>query len=149
MKILYLFLLVILLESCFLFGKFKKDQLSFTENGKPVAYTVVIPKKFASHKSSTDSSGNQMVFYHYPDGTTLYFVRAADTSIQYQPINYALNIPKALYNTIFFKGIDSNGAYWRETRYGIYKIGYYGASPGEDWKFDSALNYFTLRALPQ
>ena len=149
MKILLPLFLTVLLQSCFLFGRFTKDHITFNEQGAAVSRTIIVPKKFSRSESSTDSSGNQVRLYHYADGTKLYFVKAEDTAVQYQPINYAVNIPKALYNTIFFKGVDSVGGYWRETRYGNYKIGYYSASRGEDWKFDSSLNYFTLRTLPQ
>ena len=147
MKFLYFGVLTLLCQSCFLFGQFKKDRVAFTEDGVQKNYTIIVPKRFNKTENRVDSSGNEEHYYSYPDGTLLYFVRAADTSVPYQPINYGVNLPKQLYGTLFFKGLDSTDHYWRETRFGPYKLGYYAAKPGEDWKFDSALNYFTLRSV--
>ena len=139
-----IFILVLLLQSCFLFRPFKKASVTFNENGSEKKYTLVVPKGFRDSEKRVDTSGNQEWYFHYGDGTTLYFVKAADTSISYQPIRYEFNIPKPLNHTMFFKGIDSAGRYWRESRFGNYKSGYWSAESGEDWKYDSAVNYFSL-----
>ena len=144
-----LFFTVISLQSCFLFGKFRKQQLSFSDQDAPASYQVLLPKGFTSAHKRIDTTGNEEVYYHYADGSQLYFVRVKDSSVAYQPINYALNLPRSLYHSIYFKGIDSLGRYWRETRFLNYKLGYRSVEPGEDWKFDSALNYFSLRAVVQ
>jgi hypothetical protein len=145
MKIFFcFFILITVCQSCFLFPKFKKESFSFNEKGQQKNFTVVIPKGFSKSEKRMDSSGNEEQFYYYPGGTSLYFVRVVDTAVQYQPINYELNIPKEIYSTVFFKRIDSANRLWRETRFSNYKLGYRSAEKGEDWKFDSAINYFSI-----
>ena len=117
------------------------------EDGRQKTYTVMVPKGFKRTESTTDSLGNEQHLYYYSGGTRLYFVRVKDSAAQYQPINYAVNLPKNIYNTTYYKGIDSSYRYWRESRFGNYRLGYYAAEAGEDWKFDSALNYFSLRSV--
>jgi hypothetical protein len=148
MKLFLFSLVIVIFSSCFLFGKFKKNRISFEENGVSKSYQVLIPKGFKTTKKKTDTAGNEAQFYYYADGAVLYFAKARDTTVQYQVINYDENLPRELYNTIFFKGVDDDYEhYWRETRFGIYKIGYLHVDEGEDWKFDSAINYFTLRSV--
>ena len=85
-----------------------------------------------------------MRYFLYPGGTELYFAFLKDTTRELQAINYDDNIPKELYQTIFYKGIDSTNHYWRETRFGNYKAGYKNVDEGEDGVFDSSINYFSL-----
>ena len=144
MRVSLFFILIIAFPSCFLFNQFRKDSFSFSENGVQKNYTTVVPKGFSKAEKKFDSSGNEAQFYYYPDGTSLYFVKLVDTSVQYQPINYLENQPKEIYNTIFYKRFDSVERYWRETRFDNYKLGYRSAKKGEDWKFDSAINYFSI-----
>jgi hypothetical protein len=143
---LFLFLgLALVFSSCFLLSDFKKERLTFTENGVSKNYTVVVPKGAKKTQRRVDSSGNEEMYYHYSNGTTLYFVKVVDTNLHYLPIDYETNLPKSIYNTLFFKGVDSsNTYYWRETRFDHYKLGYLDAERGEEWKFDSAINYFSL-----
>jgi len=143
MKFFYL-LLLLACQSCFLFPKFRKDNISFTENGLQKNYRVVVPKGYNKKEKLTGPTGNEEMYYHYPGGALLYFARVTDTAIQYQPLNYELNMPKELYHALFYKGIDStNQYYWRENRINHYKIGYTRAAAGDDWRFDSSLNYFS------
>jgi hypothetical protein len=146
---LFLFLyIVVVFSSCFLFRDLKKDRFSFEENGVRTSYNVVIPKGFKRKETKADATGNIAQFYYYADGAVLYFAKVKDTTMQYQPINYEENIPKELYNTIYFKGIDPDyDHYWRETRFGNYKAGYLRVEGDEDWKFDSSINYFSLRSV--
>ncbi len=148
MKYFYL-LLLLACQSCFLFPKFRKDQINFTENGLQKNYRVVVPKGYNQKEKITGATGNQEIYYHYPGGAVLYFAHVTDTAYQYQPINYQVNMPKELYHALFYKGIDSTYSYyWRENRVGDYKIGYIKAAAGDEWRFDSALNYFSLRIPP-
>ena len=148
MKLFLFTIIVVCGSSCFLARNFKKNRISFQENGVSTSYKVIIPRGFKRTEKKVDTAGNEAQFYYYADGAVLYFVRARDTSVQVQTINYDENVPKELYNTIFFKGVDENYEnYWRETRFGNYKAGYLNVEPGEDWKFDSALNYFALRSV--
>lgn len=74
----------------------------------------------------------------------MYFALLSDTTTQLQTINYDENIPKELYHTIYFKGVDSSNLYWRETRFDDYRAGYKNVEEGYDGTFDSAINYFSL-----
>ena len=144
MRVVLLFLLVFFFNSCFLFKDLKRTRFSFTENGKEVPVDAVVPKKYNKTESQTDSVGNQIQYYYYSNGSVLYFALMKDTSSELQSINYDLNIPKPLYHTIYFKGFDSTGHYWRETRFDHYRAGYKKVEEGEDGNFDSSLNYFSL-----
>lgn len=147
MRILAFCLLVVVFNSCFLFSDFKKNQFSFSQNEKTNTVKIPVPKKFSKSEFKTDSSGNQVQYFFYPGGSVLYFAFLKDTSAELQPINYDLNIANELYRTIYYKGLDSLGQYWRETRFGNYKAGYKNVNGGEDGIFDSSINYFSLHAV--
>jgi len=139
-------LLLFCLSSCFLFNKLKKDSVSFS--GEP-AKTVVIPKGRYKKTFETDSAGNEANLFKYGDGTVLYFARMKDTSFPLQPIDYQNNVPKVIYQSVFFKGLDSTlQYYWRESRNEPYRFGYRNALAGEEWLFDSSLNYFSRHMKP-
>lgn len=144
MRIIAFVFFTVLCNSCFLFSDFKKSRFAYSRNGVHHSLDLVVPKGFIKTKKQTDSTGNQIQYYYYPGSTVLYFALLKDTSTQLQPINYNLNIPKELYNTVFFKGIDSSEQYWRETRFDHYKAGYKNVEEGEDGVFDSSINYFSL-----
>ena len=141
------FLLMTWCSSCFLFRDFKKASFSFSENGTKHSVNIVVPKKYSKTETRTDSAGNQVHYFLYPGGAQLYFAQLKDTTIELQTINYADNIPKELYQTIFYKGVDSANHYWRETRFNNYRAGYRNVEEGNDGTFDSAINYFTLYLL--
>jgi hypothetical protein len=144
MRAVLLFFLITFFNSCFLFKDFKRTRFSFSENGKEIPFEVVVPKKYNKTESQTDSVGNQVQYYYYSDGTALYFALMKDTSAELQSINYDLNVPKPLYHTVYFKGLDSTNHYWRETRFDKYRAGYKLVDEGEDGNFDSSINYFSL-----
>lgn len=144
MRYVVLIFLVIVFNSCFLFNDLKRTDFLFSENGTNRSVNAVIPKKYNRTEKQVDSTGNQVQYYFYPGGTVLYFALMKDTSSELQPIDYNQNIPKPLYQTVFFKGLDSAGHYWRETRFGNYKAGYKNVNEGDDGKFDSSINYFSL-----
>lgn len=104
---------------------------------------LVVPKKWDKIERRTDSAtGNEEIYYRYPGKSVLYFVLAKDTVKEYQRINYELNVPQPIYSGRFYKGLDSSHLYWRETRMGFYRAGYYNIERGNDGEFDSAVNYF-------
>jgi hypothetical protein len=144
MKLIAFLLLMLVCNSCFLLSDFKKTRFSFSHNDKG-SVKLPVPKKFSKSELKTDSSGNQVQYYFYSDGPVLYFAFLKDTSTQLQPINYDLNVPREVYQTIYFKGLDSSYRYWRETRFGNYKAGYKNVIEGDDGKFDSSINYFSLK----
>jgi len=147
MKILAFCILMMVCNSCFLFSDFKKKRVSFSQNEKSTTVKIPLPKKISRSELKTDSSGNQVQYYFYRSGSVLYFAFLKDTSTQLQSINYDMNIANALYRTIYYKGLDSSGHYWRETRFGSYKAGYKNVNGGEDGIFDSSINYFSLHAV--
>jgi hypothetical protein len=134
-------ILLIFLFSC---SPFRRNSFTYTENGQPKTVKLVVPKGFNKSETRTDSSGNQEKYFRYSNGLFLYFVNAVDTTKEYQYINYEENIPKELYSFIYFKGYDSTNRYWRESRQGRFRAGYRNATEGNDWKFDSSLNYFMI-----
>lgn len=141
----FLFLFLFLFQSCFLFNKFKKSKFTYTENGVSKQSSLVVPKRFKKIERLIDSSGNEQQVYRYRGGALLYFAHATDTLKEFQPIDYEMNIPGFLYGSTFFKGIDNTNRYWRENRNHPYRAGYRYVLPGKDWRFDSALNYFSLQ----
>jgi len=145
MRFVYLFVISLVCNSCFLFSNLKQTKFEFDENGSKRLIHTVVPRKYIKSENVFDSSGNQVQYYYYAGGTVLYFAFLKDTSAQLQPINYDLNIPKQLYQTIYFKGLDSTSHYWRETRFDHYRAGYKNVNEDDDGKFDSSINYFTLR----
>jgi hypothetical protein len=140
MKIISLFLLMIVFDSCFLFSDFKKTKIALP--GRTVK--VVVPKKFNKSQLQIDSSGNLVQYYYYRDGSVLYFASLKDTSTELQIINYTDNVPKELYHTIYYKGLDSSNYFWKESRFGEYRAGYKNIDAEDEGNFDSSINYFTL-----
>ncbi len=106
--------------------------------------TLMVPKKFSRMERKTDSGGNEQQYFYYPGGAQLYFVHTNDSVQELQPINYEENIPRQLYGWQYYKGIDNTNRYWRENRHASFRTGYRYVHPGNDGKFDSSLNYFTL-----
>ena len=144
MRLSTFFLLTLVCNSCILFSDFKKTQFSFVHDDMNKSVNAVVPKRYSKLENKVDSTGNQVQYYFYKDGAVLYFALMKDTSAQLQLINYDLNIPKELYHTVYFKGLDSSDHYWRETRFRNYRAGYKNVDKGEDGKFDSSINYFSL-----
>ena len=147
---LFLFLIItVFLSSCFLFGNFRRSSFSYTGNGTSQTVPLVVPKGYNKIERQTDTStGNEEIYYRYPGKAVLYFVVAKDTTKEYQQINYELNVPQPIYTGRFYKGIDSSHLYWRETRLGSYRAGYYNIGRGNDGEFDSAVNYFIKNVSP-
>src|SRR5215210_3347279 len=139
-----IFFLMILLHSCSLFDGFRKGSFTYTENGVQKTTSLMVPKKYNRVERTKDSAGNEQQTYHYPGGAFLYFARTKDSLKELQPIDPDDNIPRILYGSEFFKGIDSNNLYWRENRKYPFRSGYRFVHFGNDWRFDSSLNYFTL-----
>lgn len=147
MRLLAFCILIIACNSCFLFSDFRKKQFTFSQDGKNQTVKIPVPKKFDKSEMITDSLGNQVKYYYYSGGSVLYFAYLKDTSTKLQPINYDMNVERELYQTIYFKGLDSSNHYWRETRFGNYKAGYKNVDEDADGVFDSSINYFTLRMM--
>ena len=74
----------------------------------------------------------------------MYFAHLTDSLKEYQYINLEENIPRIIYGSVYMKGIDSTGLYWRENRDFPFRSGYRFVQEGRDWIFDSSLNYFSV-----
>lgn len=141
---IFLFFILVSFNSCFLFSDFTKRTISYHDTG---SMQVVVPKRFHRAEMKTDSAGNQVQYYYYGSGTVLYFAKMKDTSTALQYINYDMNLPKDLLDTKFYKGVNEDNRYWRESRNGDFKAGYYKVHSENDGIYDSSLNYFTQRSL--
>lgn len=142
-----LFLAIASFSSCFLFRDYSERTISYTADGDPKSMTVIVPRKYDRSEKKVDSAGNEVQYFYYGNGAVLYFARLQDTSATFQYIDYYMNIPQHLYHTLYYKGVYPDGRYWRETRFGNYKAGYYKVDENSDGTFDSSLNYFSLRSV--
>ena len=138
-------IIISLLFSC---SPFRHSTFSYHDNnGTAQTADIIVPKKYNRTEVKTDSAGNEQKYFYYPGGKVLYFVRLTDSLKEIQPINMEENIPRTLYGTMYMKGIDNSGRYWRENRNFPFKSGYRYVGEGSDWMFDSSLNYFTNHGL--
>jgi hypothetical protein len=135
------FILVFSLSSCFLFDPFKRSSIRFRDREE---FHLVVPRRYVRTELKTDSAGNQVKYYYYGDGSILYFAELKDTSTEFQAIDYSMNLPKELYGSMYFKGVNEKGNYWRESRIGNFKAGYYEVDSDRDGSFDSSVNNFTI-----
>ncbi len=143
-KFLLIFLFAFALQSCSIFSRYRRSDFTYTANGQSQTVRLVVPKGYSRTELKKDAAGNEVKYYYYSGGTQLYFAALTDTALELQPILYDINIPRELFNSIYYKGIDSNGRYWRETRFDHFKSGYRNVKKGRDGRFDSSMNYFSL-----
>jgi hypothetical protein len=136
---LVLFIFIIL--SC---SPFRRSSFLYHENGIVHSTGLVVPKKYNKTQQTTDSAGNEQKFFYYSGGRILYFAHLTDSLREYQYINLEENIPRMIYGSVYMKGIDSSGLYWRENRDFPFRSGYRFVKEGRDWIFDSSLNYFSV-----
>jgi hypothetical protein len=108
---------------------------------------LLIPKGFKKMELKTDSAGNKTRLFSYGDGSAIYFYYG-DTTKEYQSIDTAVNIVKYYpANVSFYKGQDSNGLFWRESRYQNFRFGYKNVSRERESYFDSSVNYAAWQAI--
>jgi len=138
------FFILVILFSC---SPFRHSTFSYHDNGTARTADIIVPKKYTRTEVKTDSSGNEQKYFYYSGGKVLYFVRLTDSLKEIQPINMEENIPRTIYGTMYVKGIDNSGRYWRENRNFPFRSGYRYVNEGSDWIFDSSLNYFTNHGL--
>jgi hypothetical protein len=139
MKFLLL-LLFICFSSCSLFNGFKKRTFDYGANDE--SFDVMIPKGWKKSELKSDSADNKVQYYHYKNGSALYLVRIADSLTSFQPINFSNHIPLIHpKGGLIYKGIDSNGLYWREIRLHDFRFGYKNVPTETEARFDSALNF--------
>jgi hypothetical protein len=140
-----LFLLLIVFTSCSLFDGMRKKTFAY-DDGETLP--LLIPKGFKNAELKTDSAGNKTRLFSYDDGAFLYFYYG-DTTIEFQPIDTLMNIPKFYPGNVqFYKGQDgSNALFWRESRYKNFLFGYQNISREREGMFDSSVNYAARQVI--
>jgi hypothetical protein len=143
MRLFFCLLLLLGMESCFLFRDYKRREFSFMRTGDSMATTVaiIVPKGFKSEEKIADSLGRQGVAYHYLDGAELYIV-FDPLGDNFQVFDTVGHIPQPyLQGGVFYKGIDSTKRWWREAQPPFFRIGYRNVTSESEVLFDSAVNY--------
>ena len=138
-------LLLFSVSSCFLFRDYRKSGFTYMENGEAKTVDLLVPKKYTRSETRKGADGRDEKFFYYPGGPQLYFARVIDTTLQYMRISYGENIPKQYLGITYFKGFDSSGYYWRESRVGNFRAGYVDVGLDNDGLFDSSVNHFIQR----
>ena len=135
----FLFLLLISCASCSLFDGMRRNSFAYADGQ---TLPLVVPKGFKKANMQTDAAGNKTQVFSYSGGETLYFYYG-DTTKNYPPIDTSMHIGKFYpENVLFYKGQDnSNGSFWRESRYKNFRFGYKNVSTVREALFDSSVNY--------
>ncbi len=138
------FFLMLFFSSCSLFNDFKKREFEYGDEGQN-SFRLLVPKGWSNEKISLDNAGYKEQFYYYKNGSSIYFVRAGDTTKSYQFFDTALHIPLVHpLGGLIYKKVDGNGLYGREIRINEFRFGYKGVPTETEVRFDSALNYAAL-----
>ena len=140
-----LFLLIVFLNSCFLFKNYKKKALIYNENGQSKSATILVPKGFVKQETR-DTAGVTMHTFYYGDGAILYAAFVSDTTAELQPIDKTIHQP--LYHRLgglVYKGQDDKSLYYREIQQGHLRFGYRFVPELFELQFDSATNYASLQ----
>ena len=137
--------LPILLASCFLFRDYKQTSFAYSQNGQPASMPLVVPKGFVKQER-LDTAGVILQTYHYPDGAMLYAAYLNDTTFEIQPFNKANHQPLIhRLGGLVYKGQDSALSFFREIRQGNMRFGYRGVSSDREGLFDSSTNHASLQ----
>lgn len=137
--------LPILLASCFLFRDYRQTAFIYNQNGRPTSIFLVVPKGYVK-KERLDTSGITMQTYSYPDGAMLYAAYLSDTTFEIQPFNKAIHQPLIhRLGGLVYKGQDSALTFFREIRQGNMRFGYRGVSSLNEGLFDSSTNHASLQ----
>jgi hypothetical protein len=141
-----LFLFLMLLASC---SRYRQESFQFIEGGQSRNTTVVVPKGYREMKTTSDSAGNTIRTYRYPNGSYYYVARMTDTLSLVQEISEKENIPLRSMHTgaLIYKGLDPNDKYWREVKQKHYRVGYQFVPKNREARFDSATNYAVIWPL--
>jgi hypothetical protein len=145
---LILFLFVVL-NSCFLFSKYRQTDFTYDEGSQAFSIPIVVPKGYSKERTEVDSSGNTILSYTYDNKAIFYVAHMEDTSVQIQPIVEKDNIPHMALTTgvIIYKGMDTNKLLWREIRQNSFRVGYRFVPKEWEAGFDSAINYVVVHPL--
>lgn len=137
--------LPILLASCFLFRDYKKASFAYSINGQPATMPLVVPKGYVK-ENRLDTAGITMQTFHYPGGAVLYAAYLADTTSEIFPFNKAVHQPLLhRLGGLVYKGQDSSLLFFREIRQGNMRFGYRGVASDSEGLFDSSTNHASLQ----
>jgi len=146
MRKIYLpILLMVILNSCFLFKDYKKKEFVYISNGQNLSQPIIVPKGYTKEEV-TDTAGIHLTTFHYPDGAYLYAAYLKDTTYELQQFNRMNHQP--LYHRLggmVYKGQDANELFYREIRQGNLRFGYRNVSLYSEALFDSATNFASLQ----
>lgn len=148
-KYAILLFLFSLLNSCFLFSKYRRTDFTYDVGAQSFAIPIVVPKGYSRERTEVDSSGNTILSYTYGNNAIFYVAHMEDTSVQIQPIPEPENIPRIALETgaVIYKGIDADQLLWREIRQNNLRVGYRFVPRELESRFDSATNYAVVRLL--
>ena len=142
----YLIILAVALSSCALFDGMRKKSFVYKERGLNERLDLLVPKGY-KNVSVVDSAGNRMQAYEYGDGAVLYFAYG-DTTKKIQSIDTTINISKVYPISVpYFKVLDSNNLFRRESRFGNLRFGYKNVGWEQEAKFDSSINYASWQQI--
>lgn len=137
-------ILSVAFASCSLFTHLKTRPFQYRANGSTYTISLQVPKGYSSNKNTTDSAGNQVQFYYYPNGSFFYTAYVNDTA-NYQPIDTSRNMPLLHPDGgLIYKGLK-NGLYWRKIRLDNGLVYGYGKVPkANEITFDRAVDFSSL-----
>lgn len=140
-------LLLLFTASCALLKGYKKDEFYYTAAPQQnQCLPLLIPRGALKEEIKQEPDGSKVQTYHYGNGTVLYIAYNTDTTWQYQPIAPEENVPLLHpLGGIMYKGITKDLLYWREIRIDSLRMGYVNVPYDLEIRFDSALNYASMR----
>ena len=143
-----LFAILMIVTSCSLFKNFKTIPFHYSANDKRYTVPVQVPKGYSREKTTVDSAGNEVQFYYYANGSFIYVAHVTDSAM-YQPIDTSRNIPLPHPSGgLIYKGLKSNGLFWREIRLNNGLIyGYKDVPQQNELEFDRALDFSSLEKV--
>lgn len=139
------FILTVLLTSCFLLKDYKPSRFSYTQEGQAASIPLVIPRGYVKEERK-DTAGITLQTYRYPGGALLYAAYLTDTLVQLQPFDTSLHQPRVhRLGGLVYKGQDENELFYREIRQGHLRFGYRLVPEAHESLFDSATNFASLQ----
>lgn len=147
-KIFAAAILITSLNSCFLFGAYKKTSFNYTKQNKTITVPVLVPKGYKGKTVTTDRFGNHSIVFNY--GKAFFYVtHVVDSSLLTQIIDYHENIPRTdSLHTLIFKGMDESGLFWREVFRPHLRVGYRYIPGHLEGRFDEATNFAITHTMP-
>lgn len=142
----YVLILAVLFSSCSLFDGMRKRSFVYKDLGKEEILFLMVPKGYKDVRL-VDSARNRVQAYTYSGGAVLYFAYG-DTTQKIQAVDTTINIPKIYPVSVpYFKVLDSNNLFRRESRFGNLRFGYKNVGWEQEARFDSSINYASWQQI--